>query len=266
MDKRLEGKIAIVVGAGQTPGDTIGNGRATAILFARHGARVLLVDRRLDSAEETRAMIEQEGGEARACAADITRAADCAALAQACLDAWGRIDILHNNVGTGEGDRSLLDLEEAAWERIFAVNLKGMFLTCKAVMPQMIRQKAGAIVNISSAAAVSATRMLAYRTSKAGVNAFTQSVAMRAARHGIRVNAIMPGLINTPMAIEGFSAARGKSKAEVIEERNRRVPLGGRMGEAWDVAHAALFLASDEAKFITGVILPVDGGQTALVG
>jgi len=266
MDQRLKDKVAIVVGAGQTPGATIGNGRATAILFARHGARVVLVDRRLDSAAETLAMIEAEGGTGIAVEADVTRAEDCRRMAQACLDAYGRIDVLHNNVGTGAGDRGLLHLTEEAWDRIFQVNLKGMFLSCQAVMPHMVRQESGAIINISSAAAVSAVSMLAYGTSKAAVNAMTRSIAMRAAPRGVRVNAIMPGLIETPMAIEGFSAAQGRSREQVIAERHRRVPLRGRMGEAWDVAYAALFLASDEARFITAVVLPVDGGQTAKIG
>ncbi len=266
MGERLKDKVAIVVGAGQTPGDTIGNGRATAILFARHGAQVMLVDRHLDSAQQTLALIEGEGGRAFAHEADVTRAEDCRRLAERCVEVYGRIDILHNNVGTGAGDRGLLNLTEEAWDHIFSVNLKAMFLCCKHVMPTMVAQGSGAIVNISSAAAVSAVNMLAYGTSKAAVNAMTRSIAMRAARRGVRVNAIMPGLIETPMAIEGFAAAQGKSRAQIIAERHRRVPLRGRMGEAWDVAHAALFLASDEAKFITAVVLPVDGGQTAMIG
>ena len=263
---RLRDKTAIVVGAGQTPGETIGNGRATAMLFAREGARVLLVDRRLESALETQALIKEEGGEATAVEADITRDEDCSAFARACVESYGRIDVLHNNVGIGAGDAGPTHLTEEVWQQIFDVNLKGMFLTCKHVLPVMREQQSGSIVNISSIAAVCSVGMLAYKTSKAGVNALTHSLALGNARYGIRVNAIMPGLMNTPMAIEGISRARGIPREQLIRERDARVPLGGKMGTGWDVAAAALFLASDEARFITGVLLPVDGGQSARIG
>jgi NAD(P)-dependent dehydrogenase (short-subunit alcohol dehydrogenase family) len=263
---RLQNKVAIVAGAGQTPGDTIGNGRATAILFAREGARVALVDRYAESARETQAMIEAEGGACFVCEADITRAADCQAFAQATLDAYGRIDILHNNVGIGAGDAGVVNLSEEAWDRILDVNLKGTFLSCQQVLPVMRQQQQGCIINISSIAAVCSIGLTAYKISKAGVNALTQAMAMGNAKYGIRVNAIMPGLINTPMAIEGLAKARRMAKEDLIRERDAQVPLGGKMGTAWDVAYAALFLASDEAQFITGVVLPVDGGQSARIG
>lgn len=266
MGNRLEGKVAIVAGAGQTPGDTIGNGRAISILFAREGARVLLVDRRLDSALETKEMIDREGGKAIAFEADITRSDDCRAMAERCVEAYGRIDILVNNAGIGEGDSGPVRLSEEAWDRIYAVNLKGMFLTCKHVLPVMEKQESGSIINISSAAAVASVRMLAYKTSKAGVNALTHEIAMEYAKNGIRANALMLGLMNTPMAIEGISKGLGIDKEELIKLRNAAVPLKGGMGSAWDTAYAALFLASDEAKFITSVILPVDGGQCAKIG
>ncbi|HWU41159.1 MAG TPA: SDR family NAD(P)-dependent oxidoreductase [Candidatus Acidoferrum sp.] len=266
MDQRLQGKVAIVTGAGQTPGDTIGNGRATAILFARAGARVLAVDRRLDSAKETQEMIAKEGGQSLAFAADVTVAEDCRRMAEACVQAYGRIDILVNNVGIGGEDQGPVKLKEEVWDRIFATNLKSMFLTCKCVLPVMEKQESGAIVNISSAAAVAATSMLAYKTSKAGVNALTHSIAMKYAKKGIRANCIMPGLMKTPMAIEGISKFRGISKQDLIKARDNVVPLKGGMGSGWDTAYAALFLASDEARFITAVILPVDGGQCAKVG
>lgn len=266
MDKRLEGKIAIVSGAGQTKGETIGNGRAMAILFARAGAKVMLVDYRLDSAQETKLMIDKEGGESFAFAADVTRADDCRRMAEKCAETYGRIDVLVNNVGIGDGDQGPVKLQEEAWDRIFTVNLKSMFLTCKYVLPYMEKQGSGAILNISSVAAVAAVSMLAYKTSKAGVNALTHSIAMKYAKKGIRVNAIMPGLMQTPMAIEGISQARGMSKEDLIKLRNSTVPLKGGMGTGWDTAHAALFLVSDEAKFITSVILPVDGGQSAKIG
>lgn len=266
MSSRLEDKVAIIMGAGQTPGDTIGNGRATAILFAREGARVLVVDRRLDSAAETVDMIEAEGGRAVAIEADATSDSACAALVKDCLETHGRVDILHNNVGIGGADAGPAHIEEESWDHILSVNLKSVIFPCKAVLPTMREKRSGAIVNISSIAAVCSTGIVAYKTSKAGINAYTQSLAIGNAKYGIRANVIMPGLMETPMAIEGISKGLGIDKQELIRTRNEQVPLRGKMGTAWDIAHAALFLASDEAAFITGVALPVDGGQTARVG
>ncbi len=263
---RLAGKTAIVVGAGQTPGDTIGNGRATAILFAREGARVLAVDRNLASAEETAAMIRAEGGVCQAHEADATRDAACRGFVAACLAAFGKIDVLQNNIGTGAGDSSLSRVSEESWDRIFSVNLKSVFLACKHVLPVMKEQKSGAIVNVSSIASLCSVPLLAYKTSKAAVNALTHGLACGNAKHGVRVNAVLPGLMNTPMAVENISQARGIDKDQLIAARDAMVPLGGKMGTAWDVAYASLFLASDEAKFITGVLLPVDGGQSARIG
>ena len=266
MSGRLAGKVAIVMGAGQTPGDTIGNGRATAVLFAREGARVVAVDHRLESAEETVAMIRGEGGEAEAVCADATREADCAALVAECAKRYGRIDVLHNNVGIGAGDAGPAHIAEEAWDRILAVNLKSVVFACKHALPVMRSQRGGAITNVSSIAALCVTPTVAYKTSKAGINAYTQTLALGNAKFGIRANAILPGLMETPMAIEGISQELGVPKRELIERRNAAVPLGGRMGTAWDVAWAAVFLASDEARFITGVMLPVDGGPSARVG
>jgi NAD(P)-dependent dehydrogenase (short-subunit alcohol dehydrogenase family) len=266
MAERLKDKVAIVIGAGQTPGDTIGNGRAISVLFARHGARLFLVDRSLESARQTQAMITDEGGEAVAFEADITREEDCKALAEACMKQFGRIDILVNNVGIGTGDGSPTRLGEAAWDAIFDTNLKGAFLTCKQVLPVMIDQQKGVILNISSIAAICAAPILAYKASKAGLNALTHTIAMSYAKKGVRANAIMPGLMNTPMAIESIAKAAGVPKEELIKQRNSVVPLKGGMGDAWDTAYAALFLASDEAKFITSVALAVDGGQSARIG
>jgi NAD(P)-dependent dehydrogenase (short-subunit alcohol dehydrogenase family) len=266
MSGRLAGKVALVIGAGQTPGDTIGNGRATAVLFAREGARVIAVDRRLDSAEETVAMIRAEGGQAEAMRADATREVECAALVDECVERCGRIDVLHNNVGIGAGDASPSHVTEEAWDRILGVNLKSVIFPCKCVLPVMRAQKGGAITNVSSIAAVCSTPMAAYKTSKAGVNAYTQTLAIGNAKYGVRANAILPGLMETPMAIEGIARELGIAKERLIEQRNAAVPLGARMGTAWDVAWAAVFLASDEARFVTGVLLPVDGGQSARVG
>ena len=263
---RLAGKAGIVVGAGQTAGETVGNGRAASILFAREGAQVLLVDRRLASAEETAAMIRAEGGRAECIQGDWTSRDDCVGYANACVEAFGKIDFLHNNVGIGAGDADPLRLTEESFDRILNVNLKGCLLSCQAVLPIMREQHGGSIVNVSSLAAIASTPLTAYKISKAGMNALGQSLAMANAAHGIRVNTITPGLMDTPMAIEGTAAMFGMDRHELRERRNREVPLRKKMGTAWDVAYAALFLHSDEADFITGVVLPVDGGQAARIG
>jgi NAD(P)-dependent dehydrogenase (short-subunit alcohol dehydrogenase family) len=266
MTGRLAGKVGIVVGAGQTPGETIGNGRAAAVVFAREGASVLLVDRLVGSAQETADMIRAEGGSAACSAADWTSREDCTRFAAECVEAFGRIDFLQNNVGIGSGDADPLRVEPEAFDRILDVNLKGCLNSCQAVIPVMKRQQGGSVVNISSLAAVASTPLTAYKVSKAGMNALGQSLAMATAKHGIRVNTIMPGLMDTPMAIEGTAGARGLEREQLRELRNKMVPLRRKMGTAWDVAYASLFLHSDEAGFITGVVLPVDGGQAARVG
>ena len=263
---RLEGKVAIVVGGGQTPGETIGNGRATCLRFAQENARVVVVDRSMQSAQETVEMITSEGGLSQAHEMDATDELAFQALTQEVLQSLGKIDILHNNVGIGANDASPLKVSEEAWDRIFSVNLKSALFACKEVLPVMRDQGFGVITNISSVAAVAgAGTITAYKASKAALNAYTHSLAMSNAKYGVRANVIMPGLMNTPMAIEGYVAA-GRDRDELIQKRDASVPLGAKMGSAWDVANAALFLASDEAKFITGVNLPVDGGQSARIG
>lgn len=266
MTGRLDGKVAIIAGAGQTPGETIGNGRATALLFAREGAHLLLVDRREDSAQETADLVRAEGGICEVFAADISNEADCQAMAAAALVRFGQIDILHNNVGIGGGDGGPTSLTEDAWHRIMDVNLTGAWLAAKHVLGPMRERERGVITNISSVAAVASTPMLAYKVSKAGMNALTQSLAGSNARYGIRANAIMPGLMDTPMAIEGTAAATKRPRDEVRAQRARQVPLQRQAGSGWDTAYAALFLASDEARYITGVLLPVDGGIHISVG
>ena len=266
MTGRLKDKTAIIVGAGQTPGDTIGNGRAMSILFAREGAQVLCVDRVAERAEETAAMILAEGGKATAFTANVTKADDVAALIEAGKQRLGRIDILVNNVGVGGGDGPAHRVEEAAFDRILSVNLKGMWLIIKAAIPIMREQGGGAIVNISSLAGIAGGNQVAYEVSKAAVNRLTTSVAQSNAAKGVRCNAIMPGLMDTPMAVAGIAQASGQEQEAVRAARNARVPLGGKMGSAWDTAYAALFLASDEAGFITGAILPVDGGMGSRIG
>lgn len=264
---RLKDKVAIIVGAGQTPGFTIGNGRATAVLFAREGARVLAIDRYVDSAEETVGMIKKEGGEAYAFGADVTDEASLKAAVAACLEKWKRIDILHYNVGfsLAGGDAQITEITTEAFDRIVAVNLRGMVMACKHVLPVMRSQMSGAIVSISSIAAWSDYPLVGYKTTKAAVVALTQQIAIQNAKYGIRANTILPGLMDTPMAVDTRVKLTGKAREEIVAERGARVPLRGKMGTGWDVAYAALFLASDEAGFITGAALPVDGGTSVNV-
>lgn len=263
---KLDGQVAIVAGAGQTPGDTIGNGRAISLTLAREGAKVLAVDRDLASAEETVEMVRSEGGVAEPWSGDVTVEGDCRDFARAAVDRFGRIDVLVNNVGIGTRDAGATKLTEDAWDLILDVNLKGTWLSCKHVLPVLRSQGSGAVVNISSAAAVCTTPTLAYKTSKAGVEALTHQLAMSSASRGVRVNAVAPGLMDTPMAIEGIAAAFGMDRDELRRSRDELVPLGRKMGTAWDVAKAVLFLVCDDAAFITGVVLPVDGGQHARIG
>ena len=264
---RLAGKTAIVVGAGQTPGETVGNGRAIALLFAREGADVLCVDRVLERAQETVAMIEAEGGRAAAFAANIVRAEDCAAMVDAAKARFGAVDIVVNNVGIGGGgDGPAHKLTEDAFDRILSVNLKGAWQVAKAVLPTLREQGAGSIVNISSLASIAGGNQAAYEISKAAVNRLTTSIAQANAGKGVRCNAVAMGLLDTPMAVAGIAAASGQEQQAVREARNARVPLGGKMGTAWDTAYAALFLASDEARFVTGTVLFVDGGMSTRIG
>ena len=266
MGERLKGKSAVVVGAGQTAGETIGNGRAIAILFAREGAEVLCVDRDLSRAEETVEMIEVEGGKAFALHANIVKPKDCEAIVEAAKARWGRMDILINNVGIGGGgDGPAHRLEEDAFDRILEVNLKGTWLTLKAALPLLREQGSGAIVNISSLASIAGGNQTAYEVSKAAVNRLTTSVAQANASKGIRCNAIAMGLMDTPMAVAGIAGATGQDPEAVRQARNARVPMG-QMGTAWDTANAALFLASDDARFITGQVLFVDGGMSSRIG
>jgi len=264
MGERLKDKVAMVVGAGSS-GPGWGNGKATAVLFAREGARVFCVDRDLAAAEETAGLIRSEGGEAIAYEADVTRSDTVAAMVAACLEAWGRIDILDNNVGiaiTG----GVEDLPEEEWDRGFAVNLKTCFLCMKHVIPVMKRQGGGAIVNISSIASIRHTGVpyAVYYATKAAMNQLTKTTAVDHAKDRIRVNAILPGLMKTPMVAASAGLAQSYSGGDIEKMwaiRDAQVPMG-HMGDAWDVAHAALFLASDEARYVTGVELLVDGGIT----
>jgi NAD(P)-dependent dehydrogenase (short-subunit alcohol dehydrogenase family) len=265
---RLQNKIAMIIGAGQGPGEGMGNGRATVLRFAQEGAKVLAVDCNLPSAEETAAMVAKDGGECIPFEADVTKEATLADAVAAARQRWGRIDILHYNVGMsiGGGDAPLPDITEQAFDRICAVNLRGAVMACKHVLPVMRQQRSGVIITISSVAAWEQYVYVAYKATKAAMIAFTQQVAIYNAEFGIRANVILPGLMDTPMAVDTRARASGKSRAEVAAQRDAKVPLRHRMGTAWDVANAALFLASDEANFITGVALPVDGGALVKIG
>lgn len=263
---RLAGKVAIVSGAGQAPGDTIGNGKAIALLFARAGARVLCVDRDAARGQLTVDDIIAEGGQAALCIADVSTTEGTASIAAVCDAAFGPPHILVNNVGVGDaGDGPPHKATEDAYDRTLRINLKGAWLLSKAVLPGMLARNQGAIVNISSLASIAGGFQMAYEVSKAGMNRMTLSIAMSGASRGVRCNAITPGLMDTPMAIRGISQMRGIPEDQLRTERAARVPMKT-MGTGWDTAYAALFLASDEAAYITGAILPVDGGGSALIG
>lgn len=268
MAGRVAGKVAIVFGGGQTPGLTIGNGRATAMVLAREGAHVTVVDRDLKLAEETVQMIRAAAkdnpasGTAAAMQADATSEDAVRGVIEAVVKTHGRLDIVHNNIGASIalGDATADALTEEAYDRSFAVNVKSTWFAIKHALPTMRAQGSGSIVNISSLAAAQAYPLLGYKSMKATVVALTENVAAGNAQYGIRANAILPGLMNTPMAIES-RVAQGRPRAEVIAARDRKIPLGRKMGTGWDVANAALFLHSDEAGFITGQALVIDGGE-----
>jgi NAD(P)-dependent dehydrogenase (short-subunit alcohol dehydrogenase family) len=262
MAGRLKDKIAVVTGAGSI-GPGWGNGKATAVLFAREGAKVLAADLNPKAAEETKAIIAQEGGECTAHQVDVSKSDEVKGMVEKCLEKHGRIDILHNNVGIVVVGGPV-EISEETWDRVMAVNLKSMYLTCKYALPHMERQGGGAIINISSIAAIRYTGVpyVTYNTTKAAILGLTQSVALQYAEKNIRVNCILPGLMNTPFIVEPLKGVYGAGDVEkMIEVRNQQCPTK-KMGEAWDVAYAALFLASDEAKYVTGAQIVVDGGIT----
>lgn len=260
---RLKDRVAIVFGAGSS-GPGWGNGKAAAVAYAREGARVVSVDLVEAAAAETADIIVGEGNEALAVAADTTDLAAVERAVAAALARFGRIDILHNNVGVVvHGGPE--ELDEETFRRNLDINIGSVYRTAKAVLPHFVAQKSGAIVNISSLAAIRWTGYpyFAYYAAKAAVNQATVALALQYAPHNIRANCVMPGMIDTPLIYKQISSQYG-SVEEMVAARSRAVPLG-RMGSAWDVAHAAVFLASDEAQFITGVTIPVDGGQSCAV-
>lgn len=259
--KRLQDRVAIVTGAGSS-GPGWGNGKAAAVTFAREGAKVFAVDINPEAMNETRDIIRGEGGVCVTFRADVANSGEVEALVNTCIAEFGRIDVLHNNVGINRKGGAAT-LTEENWDLVIDTNLKGMFLTCRAALPIMERQGKGAIVNVSSITAIRYARRpyIAYATSKGGILAFTKTLAVEYAAKGIRANAILPGHIDTPMVHVNNPSHPGGAEG-FVEERNAWVPMG-RMGTAWDVANAALFLASDEAAYITGAELIVDGGLTA---
>jgi NAD(P)-dependent dehydrogenase (short-subunit alcohol dehydrogenase family) len=265
MSGRLQDKIAIVTGAGSS-GPGWGNGKATAVLYAREGAKVFAVDIRREASDETAGIIKGEGGEAESFAADVSKSADVEAMVARCEAVFGRVDILHNNVGVlAVGGPE--ELSEEIWDRHMAINVKGVFLGCKYCLPIMVKQGKGSIVNTSSIASIRYTGYpsAAYNASKGAVNQLTQNIAVQYASKGIRANCVLPGLMNTPMIREPLQDAYGAGGVdEMIRQRDAQVPMG-KMGDGWDVAYASLFLASDEAKYITGAQLVVDGGLTCKV-
>ena len=264
MTDRLKDKVALVVGAGSI-GPGWGNGKATSVLFAREGASVVCADINEEAAEETAGIIRAEGGNAVACRADVADHQSVRDMVKECIDAYGRIDVLDNNVGIAEVG-GVVELAEEEWDRVFAVNLKSAFLTMKHVIPVMQANGGGTIVNISSIASIRYTGVpyATYYTSKAALNHLTRTTAVQYASEGIRVNAVLPGLMKTPMVEKSVGLASTYADGDVEEMwriRDSQCPMG-HMGDAWDVANAALFLASDEARYITGIELVVDGGIT----
>ncbi|OJY76158.1 MAG: 3-oxoacyl-ACP reductase [Rhodospirillales bacterium 70-18] len=262
--RRLQGRVALVFGAGSS-GPGWGNGKAAAVQYAREGAAVVAVDQFTAAAQETADIIRLEGNAAIAQQADVTSAESIGRAVEATLAQYGRIDILHNNVGITDMG-ALEDITEARWKKVMDVNLSSVYRSCRRVIPVMRRQGRGAIVNISSIAAVliNPYPYYSYYASKAALNQFTKALAVQYARHGIRANTIMPGLMKTPMVEKQIVGQHGDA-AEMQRARDAMSPMG-RQGDAWDVARAAAFLASDDAAYITGVCLPVDGGLSCLAG
>ena len=260
MPGRLQDKIAIVFGAGSV-GPGWGNGKATATLFAREGAHVVCVDFNPEAAKETVEIIRGEGGAASAAICDVTRSEQVKLVVDEIAARHGRVDVLHNNVGYATMGGPV-ELSEDEWHKTIDLNITGCFITCKHVLPHMLARGSGAIVNVSSVAAIRWTGYpyAAYYAAKAAVNNFTMGLALQYAKNGIRANAVMPGLMNTPLIHQQISG-QYKNAEDMVRARDASCPMG-RMGTAWDVARAALFLASDEAAYITGVSLPVDGGLT----
>jgi NAD(P)-dependent dehydrogenase (short-subunit alcohol dehydrogenase family) len=262
MVDQLKDKVAIVTGAGSV-GQGWGNGKAAAVLFAREGAKVLAIDINLSAAQETKGIIEKEGGICTAIQVDVSKSDQVKTMVEQCIKTHGRIDILHNNVGIVVPGGPV-ETSEETWDRVLAINLKSMFLACKYVIPYMGKQGSGVITNISSIAGIRYTGVpnITYYTTKAAILGFTQAIALQYAEKNKRANAILPGLMYTPFYKEPLKQVYAEGDIpKMVEIRNQQCPMK-KMGDAWDVAHAALYLASDEAKYVTGTQLIVDGGIT----
>ena len=262
MTDRLEGKRVVLVGAGQTPGRTMGIGRATALLFAREGAELLLVDRDPEGAQETQTLIEAGDGRSTVHRADITKAEDCTAMAEAARSELGGVDVVFNSVGV-VGPGSVTEVGEDVWDAVIETNLKSMWLVAAHLLPLMVEQRGGSFIGVSSIAAQRGGNAAAYGVSKAGVNRLVRAIAQQYAKYDIRANAIMPGLIDTPMAIDSAVAQTETARQDLVDKREAMVPMTYK-GTARDVAYAALFFASDESRYVSGTCLPVDGAVLAL--
>lgn len=261
MNDSMRDKVVIVTGAGAIA-EGWSNGRAAAVLYAREGAKLLVMDRDRPSAEATCAIIREEGGTCEMFTGDVSNGDDVRRMVEAAQDHFGRLDVLHNNVGIAETGGPV-EASEESWNRLLAVNQTSLFLTCKHALPVMQAQKRGAIVNIASVAAGHwlGFPYAGYSATKAAMIAFTQNVAIQYAPLGIRANCVSPGFMNTPMVSASLAAAYGGDVQAMLDMRHAQCPMGF-MGDAWDVANAALFLASDAARYITGTNLVVDGGLT----
>jgi NAD(P)-dependent dehydrogenase (short-subunit alcohol dehydrogenase family) len=262
MSGRLQNRVAIVTGAGCV-GPGWGNGRATAVRFAEEGARIFAVDRDLDSVGETVARVKKSGGEIVTHQCDVTSSGSVAAMVKACLDRFGRIDVLVNNVG-GSAHGGPVELSEHAWDAQVDSNLKSVFLTLKHVLPVMEKQRGGAVVNIASTSGLrwTGSAQVGYAATKAGVIQLSRVVAVQYADKGVRVNTVVPGQLHTPMVEARLAKQRAGGDVEaLLKSRLERIPIGF-MGDGRDTANAALFLASDEARFVTGTEIVVDGGMT----
>merc|ERR1719174_2490644 len=275
--QRLAGQVAVVVGAGQTPGASVGNGRAVAVLFAREGAQLMLADCNEEAVKDTQLQIKEEFGmDAAYFVTDVSKESDCEELIAATVRNYGRVDIMHNNVGIAAGDKAAADISAEVYASIMGVNATGALFLTKHVLPVMRKQMGGVILNVSSIGSILTLPQgggggMAYKMSKAAMNNLTQNVAIENARYNIRANAILPGLMETPLSIERRALVMAKAEGisediarqRVVETRAKQVPLciDGKhaSGNAWDTANAAVFLASDEARFVTGVLLCVDG-------
>lgn len=264
MADRLKDKVVFFSGAGSI-GPGWGNGKAAAVAMAREGAKIFALDVNGDAVEETAKVIREEGGTVETTTCDVSKADQVEAVVKKCMDAFGRIDVLDNNVGIIDPGGPE-ELSEEQWDRLMAINVKSIYLTCRHILPIMTKQGGGSIINISSIASTHSLgySCISYSASKGAVNAFTRDIALNYGPKGVRCNTILPGLMNTPLIHKGNVTSVYGSTEAMVKARDALVPLG-KMGDGWDVGWASVFLASDESKHITGIELVVDGGITLKV-